>query len=240
MTPGSHHMIMYTTNSEVMPPGTVTSSNCGGFSGTNLPSWTFASQTPTAQMTLPTDDGTGKPLGQDIPAGTPGYLQMHYLNATDDPIQAHVTINADAYDAGATYTRTAAFITYNSQISIPPGATGDVESASCNTPANAKFWTLSTHAHKQATNTTLRDGQTTVFTSDDWEHPGSQKWEAAPYHTFTSGKITYTCTYSNTGTNAVRTVTSGPSAQTDEMCMGTGYYFPATKSLFCLNNLGPF
>jgi hypothetical protein len=24
------------------------------------------------------------------------------------------------------------------------------------------------------------------------------------------------------------------------MCMATGYYFPATKPLFCLNNLGPF
>jgi len=35
-------------------------------------------------------------------------------------------------------------------------------------------------------------------------------------------------------------VIAGPSAATNEMCMATGYYFPATKPLLCLNNIGPF
>ena len=31
------------------------------------------------------------------------------------------------------------------------------------------------------------------------------------------------------------------SAQTDEMCMATGYYFPATKATICYgNNILPF
>lgn len=244
MTPGSHHMIMFTTTTDSMPPGTISDAECGGFSASNVPSWTYAAQTPENAIALPTDDGTGTPLGQEIPAGTSGYFQMHYLNASDEPLVAHVKLVAEAYEPGAAYTNTAAYVTYNSQISIPPGATNHVESKTCSVPAGSKFWTLSTHAHKQATTTTVKDGMpastAVAFTSDDWEHPGANSWTTAPFYEFASGKLTYECTYSNTGSNAGGTVVSGPSAATNEMCMATGYYFPATKPLICLNSLGPF
>lgn len=92
--------------------------------------------------------------------------------------------------------------------------------------------------------TTVKDGMpastAVTFTSTDWEHPGAKTWMASPFYTFASGKLTYECTYDNTGSNAASTVVSGPSAETNEMCMATGYYFPATKPLICLNSLGPF
>lgn len=244
MTPGSHHMIMYSTTGDAMPPGTISTATCGGFSGANVPSWTYSAQTPTSELALPTDDGTGLPLGQEIAAGTPAYFQMHYLNASDAPIKAHVTLNAEAYEAGVAYTRTAAYVTYNASINIAPHAIGDVESMTCSVPANIKFWMLSTHAHQQAVKTTVKDGMpasTAVpFTSTDWEHPGATMWMAPPFYAFSTSKLTYECTYNNTGPNADSTVMSGPSAVTNEMCMATGYYFPATKPLVCLNNFGPF
>jgi hypothetical protein len=96
---------------------------------------------------------------------------------------------------------------------------------------------MSTHAHKQAVHTEVRDGMPTstnvVFASDEWEHPGAKAWMTSPFYTFASGKLTYECTYNNP-TN--RTITTGDSAQTDEMCMATGYYFPATKATICYNN----
>jgi hypothetical protein len=244
MTPGSHHMIMYTTASDTMPPGTISSTACGNFSVGNIPSWTYSAQTPTNETALPTDDGTGKPLGQKIAPNTPAYFQMHYLNASDVPIKAHVTLNAEAHAAGAAFTQTAPYVTYNSQISIPPGAINDVESMTCNVPAGIKFWTMSTHAHKQAIKTTVKDGGSTsnqiVFTSTDWQHPGAASWPTTPFYTFSTGKLTYECAYNNTGSNSSTTITSGPSAETNEMCMAVGYYFPATKSLICFNNLGPY
>ena len=244
MTPGSHHMILYTTKTDTMPPGTISATTCGGFGASNLPSWTYAAQTPTAEVALPSDDGTGLPLGQVIAAGTPAYFQMHYLNATDAAIQAHVTLNAEAYPAGAKYTQTAVYVTYNASISIPPGAVGHVENMACDVPAGAKFWSMSTHSYKQSVKTVVKDGTAaaaaTVFSSVDWEHPGARAWAAAPYYAFTSGKLTYECTYDNTGDNAGSTVVAGPSAAVNEMCMASGYYFPATRPLFCLNNLGPF
>ena len=244
MTPGSHHMIMYTTATDAMPPGTLSTAACGGFGAADVPSWTYSAQTTTNELDLPADDGTGLPLGQEIAASTPAYFQMHYLNATDQPIVAHVTLNAEAYDLGVAYTRTAPYVTYNGKISIPPHATGVVASMTCNVPAGFKFWMMSTHAHQQAVQTTVKDGTATstliAFNSTDWEHPGAAMWTTTPFYTFSTDKLTYECTYNNTGPNANTTVVSGPSAQTNEMCMATGYYFPATKPLLCLNNLGPF
>ncbi|MBA3818775.1 MAG: hypothetical protein H0X17_07780 [Deltaproteobacteria bacterium] len=240
MTPGSHHLIMFTTGTtDKMPPGTISAANCGfGATGNSVPSWTYSAQTASATMELPTDDGTGKPLGIDIPASSAGFVQMHYFNPSDQPVTAHVTINAEALDAGAAYTKTAAFVTYNNNINIPAGATNDVETQTCDgPPAGTKFWLMSTHAHKQAIKTEVLDGTSMVFSSTDWEHPVAEKWMAAPFKTFASGKVTYRCTYNNPNPY---NISSGDSAATDEMCMASGYFFPATKPLICFNNLGPF
>ena len=239
MTPGSHHMIMFLTgNTDVGTPGTVSDNDCGGNFGANgAPVWTYAAQTPTADMALPADDGAGKPLAQEIPPNTAGYFQMHYLNATDTAIMAHVKLTASALDPGIAYTQTAAYVTFNGQISIAPGQIGDVETMTCNTPANTKFWLMSTHAHKQAVHTEVRDGTNIVFQSDDWEHPGVGLFTAPTFYTFASGKLTYACTYDNTGDNKTRTITTGNSAATDEMCMASGYYFPSNTPKFCFNNI---
>jgi len=234
MTPGSHHMIMFTTgNTDAQPVGTVTQSNCGiGANGNNVAIWTYAAQNVESELQLPADDGTGKPLAQEIAPNSGGYFQMHYLNATDAPIKAHVTLDAFALEAAATYTLTEPFITFNGSISIPPMSTGTVATQTCTTPANTKFWLMSTHAHKQAVKTQVKDGSAMVFESDDWEHPGAKEMDS-PFYSFGTGKLTYECTYDNASN---RTITTGESAATDEMCMATGYFFPATKPVFCYNS----
>lgn len=233
MTDGSHHMIMFFTNSLSQPEGTVSSSNCGLTNGASVATWIYAAQNVDASLALPSDDGAGKPIGMDVAAAQAGFIQMHYLNTKDEPITAHVTVNADAYDAGADTTKTFAYITYNSQINIPDGAVGDKETGNCSISPTQKVWLMSTHAHKQAVHTEVRNGSEVVFASDDWEHPGAKAWMATPFYTFSSGKITYECKYNN---STGRTITSGDSAQTDEMCMATGYIFPATKPTICLNS----
>jgi hypothetical protein len=245
MSPGSHHMIMFTTANDLMPPGTVSAQNCGfGGSGSlsARPVWTYAAQTVDNEIVLPEDDGGGKPLAQVIQPNTPGFFQMHYLNATDDPITVHVTLNAEALEASDVYTQTAAYVTYNAGLSIPPtppGGDPTVASKTCTTPANTKFWLMSTHAHKQAVKTEVKNGMpastNVAFSSENWEHPGAQTWMQMPFYSFddASGpnKLTYECSYVNP-TN--RTITSGDSAQTDEMCMATGYMFPASAPTFCV------
>jgi hypothetical protein len=235
MTPGSHHMIMYTTTTDLMPPGTVSASNCGQSASTSNPSiWTYAAQNVDTEVQLPLDDGAGKPLAQLIAPNTPAYFQMHYLNPSDQPIQVHVTLNADALAAAAPYTLTAPFITHNFGIRIPAMAMGYTETKTCQTPPGAKFWTLSSHTHKQAVKTVVRSGaaaSTNIpFESTDWEHPGSKNYMTAPFFTFDNNQLSFSCTWNNPTTREIR---FGQSAATDEMCMATGYFFPASAPITC-------
>ncbi|HEY5949474.1 MAG TPA: hypothetical protein VIV40_28465 [Kofleriaceae bacterium] len=242
MTDGSHHMIVFFTPQLGMPEGTVSSTQCGvGGASTNVPSWIYAAQNVDQDLMLPSDDGTGSPLGIDVAPGQAGYVQMHYFNTTDAAIKAHVTINAEAHDAGVTATKTAAYVTFNGQISIPAAMNGVPATATatntCPIPSTQKVWLMSTHAHKQAVHTEVRNGAATstdvVFASDDWEHPGFKAWMAMPFYTFSTGKLTYECKYVNPNTYPIST---GDSAATDEMCMASGYIFPATKATICYNN----
>jgi hypothetical protein len=239
MTPGSHHMIFFAggTLPANLPANGIDMSNSCGFSasgGTNSqPQWTFASQSQHLEEDLPGDDGTGKPLAQVIQPGTVGAFQMHYLNSTDGPLTVHVKLSAYALADATAYTRTDAYVTYQYQINIGAGATGVKVPGSCSVPAGAKFWTVSTHAHKQAVDTEISDGSTMVFDSTDWEHPGSKNWMSTPFYTF-SGKLNWQCTYDNTGDNKANPIMQGQSAQTNEMCMATGYFFPATGPKFCV------
>lgn len=237
MTDGSHHMIMFTTGTtDLMPPGTVSASNCGfgASNGANAPAWSYSAQNVLNEVTLPTDDGTGKPLAQEIAPNTAGFLQMHYLNPSDQPIVVHVTLNAEALPAAAAFTKTAAYVTYNGAIRIPAMTNGYTETKTCTTPTGSRFWLMSTHAHKQAVKTTVKNGAATstniAFDSTDWEHPGAQTWMAAPFYSFDNNQLTFSCTYNNP-TN--RIIQSGDSAATDEMCMASGYYFPATEPVIC-------
>lgn len=243
MAAGSHHMILYFTSTLAKPEGTVSADGCGATGGgaTNIPSWIYAAQTIDSDMALPTDDGAGNPLGMDVPVGQPAFIQMHYFNSTDEEIKAHVTINAEAHDDGVNATKTAAYVTFNGSINIPaaqgttPGTA--IATNTCNIPATSKVWLMSTHAHKQAIRTEVRDGvaasTNVVFKSNDWEHPGVKTWMATPFYQFASGKLTYECEYSNPNPYSIQT---GDSAKTDEMCMATGYVFPATKATICYNS----
>ncbi|HEU0030674.1 MAG TPA: hypothetical protein VFQ53_08575 [Kofleriaceae bacterium] len=228
MTAGSHHMIYFSNLTGDQPAdGTVDDCNLGG-SAVPLP--VYGTQIAHEEVVFPTDDGQGNPLGQEISPNTAGFFQMHYLNATDQPLTAHVTLEAYALPETATYTKTDLFATYNSDIAIPPGATNFVVSATCDV-VNGKFWSMSSHSHKQSIATSISDGAATVFSSTDWEHPGTLRFDPDFYQF--SSQITWSCTYNNTGDNAAQTVYAGQSAQTNEMCMATGYYFPARGPKGC-------
>jgi hypothetical protein len=239
MTPGSHHMIMF-WGSESQPADGTVDQNCGiGGGATSIPIWVYASQTPDQTLQIPTDDGTGTntPLAQPVPANQPAVFQMHYLNETDGALTVHVEIEAYALPATTKYTETDAYVTYNANISIPPGAVNKVETDTCATPANAKFWTVSTHSHKQSVETDIKDNSgDMIFQSMDWQHPGTTNWNQPTFYTFPNNSLTVDCTYDNndpTDPNSQTTIVDGQSAQTNEMCMATGYFFPATGAQFC-------
>jgi hypothetical protein len=241
MTAGSHHMI-FLVGGPSHADGLDTSSDCGfSFStGSSQGQWTFSTQLEHSEEDLPADDGTGKPLAQVVAAGTQGAFQMHYLNPGDSTLTVHVELKAYALPAGTAYTQTDAYVTYNQDLAIPPHANalatpptnGSIWTGSCNVSSNMQFWIATTHSHQQSVEVDVNDGPSTILTTSDWAHPQAMEWNAAPFYTFTSGKVTWTCKYVNDGPNANTTLYAGNDAAHAEMCMMTSYYFPSNGPRF--------
>lgn len=221
------------TASDAYPVGTVSGSSCSptganGIAATLL----FDSRASTDELDFPLDDGSGTPVAAIVPSGQPAYLWIHVINATGASISPQVQFTATTYPAGTAVTRADPFVTYNGNISIPPSSTGVVAVDSCPTPAGAKFFNLTMLTHIYATGFGINDGATAKFSGTDWADPGALVTLTTPFTAFASGKLTYSCTYSNpTGA----TITSGQSFRTNEVCMAATWYFPSTAPQFCYN-----
>jgi hypothetical protein len=227
MTAGSHHMIMYFYDGALpVAEGTLTR-DCNITGGGGIPpTWTYASSQVDGNSYMP--DG----VGMTVKASQAAVVQMHYFNSSDSELVAHVTINGHAYAEGTAYQKASPYITFNTQINVPPGQDSSV-TGTCAVPSGAKFFLMSTHTHRFGTLTRVSDGSQMILESTDWEHPETLEQTDAPFLEF-QNSLTYHCEYHNF-TN--QTVTTGDSAETDEMCMAVGYFFPATGPVFCLNSL---
>jgi hypothetical protein len=164
MTPGSHHLIVFFTDGPQQPDGTLTE-NCG-FAGSGIgPVWTYSAGTPYHEQVLPAG------VGMRVGARQSLFVQMHYLNVGTTELRASVRVNGHTYAAGDEYIPAAAYVTYNTEINIPPNSEGFAE-GSCAVPPEANFYALSTHSQRFSVHTEVHDGDDMVFQSDDWEHPG--------------------------------------------------------------------
>ena len=212
--------------------GTV-SVNCPDY-GKSDSVWVYSAHQAKSELAFPSDDGTGKPLGFELPAGKKAFLRMRFVNTSAEPVTANVTLSAGALPEDAAFTKTDTYVTYNSAISIPAQSTNHVESATCETLSDTKFWAMSMQGHKQAVKMLVKSGESTstavAYEATDWQNPPKKTWPADPFFAFDQNKLTFECTYDNpTG----RTITSGSSFSSDEECATMGYYFPATKPVLC-------
>ncbi len=221
----SHHLIVYATPDQRGEDGTY--DQCQGANGgAGLQVWSYAASTDTNDLVMP--DG----VGVQVDAQQHYYVEMHFLNAGLSDVEAHATVTAEAYAPGEEYVRASPYITYNDQIDLDPGETATF-GGTCALPSNVEFFHMGTHTHKRGTHTEVRDGSSMVFESDDWAEPGAKEWPT-DYYSFSSGSLTYSCTYTN---NESFHVGEGQSAATDEMCMAIGWFFPSTGPKYCYNSL---
>lgn len=231
MPAAAHDMVLYLTPNDLMSPGTQTTTRCG-IADRIGPVWTYSAETADAEAQMPADDGTGQPLAQLIRANQSGFLEIHYLNTTGSDVQAHVELNAYAYDDALPVTWAGSFVTFRTNFQIGPGSdaqptTGSV-SGSCPIPVDGgkpvKFFTMTTHTYKQGVHTAINDGTTTVFTSNNWAQPGTASWPA-PFYSFKSSTLDYQCDYMN---KQSYTIVTGDDPTQDELCMTINFYAPAT------------
>jgi len=228
------------TTTDLKPPGTLSASECSRGAASGDGSIYYAGYGTDDEFTFPADDGTGTPVGAILPPGQSGYVWMHNVNETTDVVNVHAEVGVFGYPSGATVTRADPYVTYNGSLSIGPMAMNQAFSFACDVPQGAKFFSLSTQSNKQSVATYIDDGVLSspyAFESADFLNPGRASFSAPDFLTFTSGKLVYDCFYSNLGDNAARTITTGDSVATDEVCMALAYFFPSTAPVLCYNNI---
>jgi hypothetical protein len=232
----NRQLIVFTTTTQaglpvdIAPPGTVQVIDCNVLGTFNaIPHWLYETTDKNGELAMPDDDGAGNPLAMEIAPNSSGFLLMHHHNTTAVPQKGQVTVNFEALDSPV-YTRTETFMATNSLINVPPHTTDDIESRSCDVPAGAKFWSLTTHTHKYAKRSSVQENTDVIFATTDWTNPGATTWPTPPFFGFATNRMTTTCTYDNPNGFTVRT---GGSYQSEEQCVAVGYFFPATKPLQC-------
>jgi hypothetical protein len=211
MTPGSHHMILFYQNN-------ATDTNVATCPALQFQTMLFGSQSPTSQMTYPTGVAA-------LVKGTQGFhMQMHYLNATQQPITAVVTISFTKSTPGTIQQHAGVFFLNNATgIAVPAGMTQDVSlSYSFKQAVNIIFATE--HTHKFTENFQASIGGNMVYQSTAWDNPPNMQF--APALAVPSGtQVSWTCTIHNT--NPSGTLTFGESALNNDMCIFDGQYYPA-------------
>jgi hypothetical protein len=225
MPEGIESLMVVATPTERMPAGTVSASSCLPNTGSS-PSSPFGrilyvAHDAAEELVLPSDDGTGKPLADVIATDTPMFLRMHFSNPTAQPLKLRATLSAEGLPYGEAYTPSGTLLHY-STLELPPGHGSG--GSTCDAPAGARFWRLSTLAGPLSLHTEIRDGASVVFESDDFRDPGATSFPGPGFFTFASGEITTACSYDNPTPN--KTYVDGFTLN-NELCLGLGRFFPA-------------
>jgi hypothetical protein len=231
MAPGSHHFILYKTDSDYATPGQFDSFGC--VQGPTGGSWIYSAAVPHTHLSMP--DGVAIPLN----SAQKVQFDMHYINLGSTSLQAHVTLNATKVKA-AMFQKAQSQVSFNTAISIPPNGMQTV-GGDCPPAPNANYFMMLTHTHRRGIDASIKRkladgsmGETLVHTTN-WDSPQNILWENPPYLTFKPGeKFHYQCVYMN---DRSTTTTVGTSAANNEMCMAITYFFPAATPPQCSSDV---
>jgi len=222
MSPGSHHFILYKTDTDFVGSGTLDSIGC-----TILPTggqWIYSAAVPHTHLAMPV--GVAMPLA----AGQKVQFDMHYINTGADPLQAHVTLNVLKVK-GSQFQKAQSQVSFNTSINIPPNGMQTV-GGDCPPAPGANYFMMLTHTHRRGIDASITRklangqlGEVLVHTTN-WDSPQNILWENPPYLTFNQGeKFHYRCEYQN---DRPTNTTVGISATDNEMCMAITYFFPSS------------
>jgi hypothetical protein len=226
MASGSHHFILYKMDQDQAPLGTLDPIWCvGDFDHQN---WIYSASQPHIDLQIPEGVAIELAPRQRV------LLDMHYINVTDQPLQAQIKVNM-MFARGA-FQNAATLVSYNNGIRVPPNGTQSVGNE-CTPGAGAKFFYMLTHTHRHgilsSVHRVLASGALgeELIHSTDWERPQEGRWLREPFLTFQPGeKLRIDCSYRN---DSNQTLITGPSATANEMCMLIAYYHPASAGGSC-------
>jgi hypothetical protein len=235
--PGSHHVLVFQTPYTAIPTekedGTpvdtsgVFDCSDGATNGWRVSKVIGGSQNANGESVLAFPPGIGVHVGGVL------MLNVHYINATDQPLTPNVLIDLFTIpEAEVTEEGDILFI-YNPLISVGPDATSRA-SWSCPVYRDITISNAQSHMHARGVGYEARVDAAAPFYVND-------RWEAVPVQHYDNlvvpegARLNYHCDYQNTEDHAVY---QGPRS-TDEMCMLIGSYYPADpRTANCLDPTG--
>lgn len=186
----------------------------------------YGAQLPEARIDLP------EGIAAAVPRESAYMIEVHYVNASSEPVDVATYINAYTMPADAVVDTIAGDANRDFDIAIPPGAVDHVEWTRCVFTDDVELLFLSSHTHGLAKHFELRafDGVhvgDVVYENDDWHSPQILALDP-PVHIAAGTGFEYSCVYDNPSDVEVNW---GFLAE-DEMCQ-FAYVFVGDSSIKC-------
>jgi hypothetical protein len=249
-TPGSHHFLVFRTDLTSIPAGADKSHLCGTTNTTVAVSGGsngmtafeaaqgstgsyYEAQTPDARRDLPPG------VAHVFQPGEILNLTAHYLNTTTNTIDSQIEFRLHRMDPAKVEQEAGTFFLLDTQLNIPANS-AVTATRRCPITKDLNLGLLWSHMHARGYSfqATTDDavamqqlGGAVVYNQpgpDGWAEPHVQTYPYAPPTTLHAGsKLTIACTYHNATS---RTFVFGQSAETAEMCLLHGMYWPRSDA----------
>jgi hypothetical protein len=209
MSAGSHHLFVFHDPSYDADSGTAPCS------GVEFHDYLHLAQSPHTAISYPA--GIGRSL-----KGAEGLrILVHYLNTTSATLNAQIEFTYTYVAPSGVQHLGAQMFLDNTTIFVPPGTS--TQSRTYNTPYDIEMISAISHMHKQGVHFLATAGSQTLYDGKDWDEP--KEHDFSPFMHIASGTtITWACDYNNQTSNFL---TFGESAQSNEMCILAGLFYPS-------------
>lgn len=224
-TPGSHHMLAYRTDLTSIPTEQDGVWDCyqpvGGFhQGGSY----YEAQQPDSSRSLPMG------VAHEFQPGEVILLESHYINATDKDIDAHVKLMLHTVDLAQVKFEAGTLMFNNITLQIPAHSHTRV-TLTCPLSTDIYPALLWSHMHSRGVDfvaTSDDEAATrklgTLYHETNWSEPQPRQYPTEPPVMLHAGtNITVSCDFVNDSDNEFD---YGQSAETNEMCILHGMYWP--------------
>jgi hypothetical protein len=229
-TPGSHHVLLFTTPYTSIPTKTlggkdIDTSGVFDCASGATGDWEVTGVVGGAQTATAPPLHLPEGIALKVEPGSVLLMNTHYLNATPNPVTTEVRVNVYTIHKEALQAEAGVIFFYNPFIRVPGMSSASARMA-CPVLSDVTLVNGQSHMHRRGVGyvANLVDAQGNrmqeLYTNDSWENVPIKQYTDTTLKTGTF--VDYRCDYKN---DEDRTVLQGRTTK-DEMCMFVGVYYP--------------